>query len=437
MYLVNLKHNLLAITADHRRLFRYNSFTLLWSGQTVSVFGDAFFNLAVMWVVWSETQSTLQTAIIQAVWHIPDVLFGPLAGVLADRWNRKAIMVTTNVGAAVVVGAVALIVVSIGHLPPYVAFLAIFKLNALTAFMNPARAAVMPSVVGHDLLTTAQGLFSAAGETASLIGSAVAGLLVAKADAAWALVIDAGSFLLVSLCIALARLPGSIASPTPLGETRPKISPRSLARELYGGWRAASGMPVVRVLIWLGVLINIASFMGPLWPALVQERLGGGAASLGAIMAAAAAGGMVAGLLSGPLERRLGAGRVMVSCWSLAGVCTLGVAASTWLPITMVLEFLDTAAFTIAIVTSGAVMITSVNEEYRGRVFGISRSMSVVLIPASALIGGLIAEFVEIWIMFAGGGAFILALALLAWLNPHLRNARIYGPNLPLPQVHR
>ena len=157
MYLVNLKHNLLAIMADHRRLFRYNSFTLLWSGQTVSVFGDAFFNLAVMWVVWSETQSTLQTAIIQAVWHIPDVLFGPLAGVLADRWNRKAIMVTTNVGAAVVVGAVALIVVSIGHLPPYVAFLAIFKLNALTAFMNPARAAVMPSVVGRDLLTTAQG----------------------------------------------------------------------------------------------------------------------------------------------------------------------------------------------------------------------------------------------------------------------------------------
>ena len=90
---------------------------LLWSGQSVSYFGDAFFNLAVMWVVWSETQSTLQTAIIQAVWHIPDIIFAPLAGVLADRWDRKAIMVTTNVGAAAVVGAVALVVVLVGHLP--------------------------------------------------------------------------------------------------------------------------------------------------------------------------------------------------------------------------------------------------------------------------------------------------------------------------------
>ncbi len=90
---------------------------LLWSGQSVSYFGDAFFNLAVMWVVWSETQSTLQTAIIQAVWHIPDITFAPLAGVLADRWDRKAIMVTTNVGAAAVVGAVALVVVLVGHLP--------------------------------------------------------------------------------------------------------------------------------------------------------------------------------------------------------------------------------------------------------------------------------------------------------------------------------
>ena len=132
------------------------------SGQTVSVFGDAFFNLAVMWVVWSETQSTLQTAVIQAIWHLPDVLFSPLAGVLADRRNRKVIMLTTNLGAAAVVGAVALIVVVVGHLPPVVAFVAIFKLNGLTTFMQPARASVMPSVVGRDLLTTAQGLFATA-----------------------------------------------------------------------------------------------------------------------------------------------------------------------------------------------------------------------------------------------------------------------------------
>ena len=61
-------------------------------------------------------------------------------------------MVATNLGAAAVVAAVALIVVVAGHLPPVVAFVAIFKLNGLTTFMQPARASVMPSVVGNDLL---------------------------------------------------------------------------------------------------------------------------------------------------------------------------------------------------------------------------------------------------------------------------------------------
>lgn len=422
---MGLRQVLLNVTAGHRRLIRNRSFILLWCGQTVSVFGDAFFNLAVMWVVWSETQSTLQTAIIQAIWHLPDVLLAPIAGVLADRWDRKAIMVTTNLAAAAVVGAVALLVALIGHLPPVIAFIAIFKLNSLTTFTGPARASVIPSVVGKDLLTTAQGLFSTARETASLVGSAVAGLLVAAASAVWALVVDAASFMIVALCIALARLPGRAAAATSSSQVHIRVTPKSVARDLREGWRMASGVPVVWALLWLGALINIGSFMGPLWPALVQERLGGGAGSFGMLLAAGMAGGLLGGLVAGPLERRFGAGRVLATGWSFAGVCILGIAISTWQPVTMVLEFLETASLTASMVATGGIIVTSVPEEYRGRVFGTLRSLSVVLIPVSALVGGWVAEFVEIWIMFAAGGALTLVLALAAWLNPHVRTVRI------------
>ena len=313
----------------------------------------------------------------------------------------------------------------IGHLPPIIAFIAIFKLNSLTAFMSPARASVMPSVVGRDLLTTAQGLFSTARETASLVGSAAAGLLIAAANAVWALAVDAASFLFVALCIALAHLPGRADPSAASKEARARLSLGLVAQDLREGWRTATGLPVVRALLWLSVLINIGSFIGPLWPALVQERLGGGAGTFGVLLAAAAAGGMVGGLVAGPLERRLGAGRVLASGWSLAGVCTLGIAFSTWVTVTMILEFVETASLTASMVASGAITITAVPEEYRGRLFGVFRSMSVVLIPASALTGGWIAEFVEIWIMFAAAGVLVLALALLAWMNPHVRTVRI------------
>ena len=422
-----LKGKLLLATSGHRRLFRNRSFVLLWSGQTVSVFGDAFFNLAVMWVVWAETQSTLQTAVIQAIWHLPDVIFAPLAGVLADRWDRKAIMVTTSLAAAAVVGAMTLLVLLVGHLPPIVAFVAVFKLNSLTTFMSPARASVMPSLVGRDLLTTAQGLFATARETASLAGNAAGGLLIATAGAVWALAVDAATFLFVALCIALARLPGRAipAAASNSTETRFRFTPKSIIDDLHAGWRTAAGLPVVWALLWLGVLINIGAFMGPLWPALVQERLGGGAGSFGLLLAAGTAGGMLGGLAAGPLERRFGAGRVLAAGWSLAGFCTLGIAVSTWVPATMALECVETAGITASMVASGAIAVTAVPEQYRGRVFGTMRSLSVVLIPASALAGGWIAEFVEIWVMFAAGGALLLALSLAAWTNPHVRGARV------------
>ncbi len=422
---MGFKGKLLHVTSGYRRLSRNSSFALLLSGQTVSYFGDAFFNLAVMWVVWSETQSTLQTAIIQAIWHLPDIIFAPLAGVLADRWDRKAIMVKTNLAAAAVVAAVALLVALIGHLPPIIAFVAIFKLNSLTTFMSPARASVMPSVVGRDLLTTAQGLFSTARETASLVGSAAGGLLIAAAGAVWALAVDAASFLFVALCITLARLPGREAPASASSEPHFRFTAKSVVRDLREGWQTATGLPVVWALLWLSVCINIASFLGPLWPALVQERLGGGAGAFGLLLAAAAAGGMCGGLVAGPLERRLGAGRILAAGWSLAGLCTLGIAVSTWLPVTIVLEFAETASLTASMVASGAITIASVPEAFRGRIFGVFRSMAVVLIPVSALGGGWIAEFVEIWVMFTAGGVLVLALALAAWANPHVRTARI------------
>ena len=286
-------------------------------GQTASVFGDAFFNLTVMWVVWSETQSTLYTAVVQAVWHIPDVIFAPVAGVLADRLDRKAIMVATNVTAAAVVVAVAVVIIAVGHLPPVVAFVAVFKLNSLTAFLNPARASVIPSIVGRDLLTSAQGMFSTARQVAFMVGNAAAGLLIAVAGAVWALVIDAISFVFVSLCIAVARMPGRTT--TSSGEVSPGLSVRSVALDLRDGWRTASRQPVVRALLWLGVFINVGSFMGPLWPALVQKQLGGGAAAYGLLEATGVAGGMLAGLLAGSIERRVGAGRTIALGWGWRG----------------------------------------------------------------------------------------------------------------------
>lgn len=424
---VDFKHRLLLATEGYRRLFRNRSFVLLWCEQTVSDFSASFFTIAVMWAVWSETESTLQTAIIPAIEHLLYVIFILLAGVLADRWNRKAIMIATSLAAAAVVGVVTLLVLLLGHLPPLVAYVAIIKLISLTIFTDPARASIMPSLVGRDLLTTAQGLFSTGRKMAQLVLNAAIWLMFAAVYTVSALAVDAALFLFVALCIAVACLPGRAApiAASTSNDSRLWLSPRSVARDLRAGWCTVLSVPVVRALLWLSVLTNIGAFMIALWPALVQGPLGSGTGSLRLLLVAGTTGGMLGGLVAGPVERRFGAGRVLAAGWSLAGVCTLGIALSIWVPVTLALESAASAALTVSMVASGAIAITAVPEEYRGRVFGTFRSLSVVLFYVSFLAGGWIAEFVEVWVMFAAGGTILLALSLMAWANPHVRNARI------------
>jgi MFS family permease len=404
------------------KAFRNRAFVLLWSGETISTFGDAFFNIAVLWLVYTQSNSILQTAMIQVIWHLSDVLFGPLAGVLADRWDRKRIMVVTNVLAAAVVGTVATIMGIHGQVAPIIIFVTVFLLNSLTTFLAPARFSVMPTVVGRDLLATAAGLFSTAGQVAMLVGQALAGVLIAAVGAVWAVAVDAISFLLVALCIAGARIPTQLTQPT---QPAASHEHKTLLHELVDGWRAIAAQPLVQALVWLSLLINVASFMGPLYPALVHQRLHGGAAMYGTLQAMGVVGGLVGGALVGTLERRVGAGPLLVAGWSLAGVCTLGIAMLTWLPLVAILSAALVFGMAVGGVSLGALMQGLIAEHYLGRVAGITRALSVVAIPFSTLAAGWLADVLGAAPVFAIGGVWVLGVTGLAWANPQLRTARI------------
>jgi DHA3 family macrolide efflux protein-like MFS transporter len=403
----------------YRRLLHNRTLVLLWSGQTISIVGDTFFNLAALWVVYTQSGSALQTAIIQAIWHLPSVLFGPIAGTLADRWDRKRIMVASNVLSAAVVGAVAVAMPARGPVPPVVVFAAIFALNSLNTFLAPARFSIVPEVVGRDLLATATGVFTTIRHVASLLGNALAGIVIAAAGATWAVTGDAVSFLIAALSIAVAALPARTDPPSS-AEKRP-----SLLRDTVDGWRAIADLPVIRAMVWLGVLVNVASFLGPLYPALVSQRLHGSAAAFGLLEAVSVVGAMAGGALAGALERRLGAGRVLIVGWSLAGVCILGMAASTWLALTAVLEATHAFGITAGGVSIGALTAALVPETYRGRVAGITGGVAVVAIPCSALLGGWLADLLGPAPLFAIGGVWMLGVAALARSNRHVRTARI------------
>lgn len=398
------------------RLLQNPSLLLLWSGETVSVFGDEFFLLAATWVVYIQSNSILQTALIQVVWHLDRLIFSPLAGVLADRWNRKWMMVVTNLFSALVVGALAAWFALKGPFTPVAIFATVFLLNSLATFYAPASLAVLPEMVGKDALTTTSGLFSTAFQLVSIAGSALAGVVIASFGTMWALIIDAITFVYAMVAIRLAQIPQAPIEPR---------KQNSLHRDFLDGWNVLAGLPVVWALTWLGVFLNVAAFMGPLYPALVRQQLHGDAAVLGLVATLSGIGALCAGVCAGPLERAFGGGRLTAAAWSLAGISILGMAFSTIIPLTAFLEAVRAFGITIGSISSSALMQGQLPQEYRGRGVGIIRWVSVVAIPLSALLGGWLADRLGVGTLFAVGGAWILGISAVAWFNRHLRKAHL------------
>jgi MFS transporter, DHA3 family, macrolide efflux protein len=407
----------------YRRLVGVRPLRLLWAGEAVSTIGDEFFNLAVMWVIYTQSNSVLQTALVQVVWQIPDILFAPVAGAWADRLDRKKIIVVTNLLAALAVAVLAAVMAAVGHLPLAAALAAVFVLNSLTTFLRPARASIVPQLVGPAALASANGVFSSIKQTASFAGSALAGFAIALFTAVWALVVDVLSFLVVAACVWFARLPArTVESARPAGRRFPA------GAELREAWRLMLAHPVVRVTVFLSVLVNIGSMLGPLYPALVTGQLQANAAVYGSIGAAAVIGGAVGGIAAGPMERRIGAGRLMISGWLLAGAATAGIGLSTSLPLSLGLQAVIVFGMTAGGVAMGAVTGALVPENFRGRVFGLSQSLSVLLIPISALLGGLLADQIGVVPLFVGCGIWIAVLSCVALTSPHVRNVRLDTP---------
>lgn len=399
----------------YKRLFHNPSLLFLWSGETISDFGDEFFLLAASWIVYIQSSSILQTALIQVIWHLDRIIFSPLAGILADRWSRKRIMVITNLFSALVTGLLAAWFAANGPFTPEAIFVTVFLLNSLATFYAPASQAILPDMVGKEALVTTSGLFSASSQMVSIVGSVLAGLVITTLGNAWAIVVDSLTFFYAMIAIALAHLPRSMR----------KIQPgSSLHNDFSHGWKMLAGIPVVWMLTWLGVLLNVAAFMGPLYPALVRQQLEGNATILGLIATLSGIGALCAGLCAGPLERTIGAGRLIAAGWSIAGLSIIGMAFSRTVLFTAPLEGLRACCITISTITSGSLMQGLLPEEYRGRGIGIIRWLSVMAIPVSALLGGWLADRLGVAILFAAGGCWILGISAIAWLNHTVREAR-------------
>lgn len=229
-------------------LFRIPDFRLLWTGQVVSQFGDALTNLALLLAAERLTGSTAVVAATAVAIALPQLLFGLVAGVYVDRWNRRRVMIVSDlVRAVLVLGFVAVT----GPERIWLMYVVAFAQAGVGTFFNPAKTALLPDVVGRDHLLQANSVSETARVLVGVAGTAVAGFVVAIAGVVWpAFVMDAATFVASAILISRMRVNG--APPVAASEGRPLAEVFAGLRILAGS-RALVGVLVAGSVVMLGL----------------------------------------------------------------------------------------------------------------------------------------------------------------------------------------
>ena len=375
----------------------YRNFRLIWIGQVVSVIGDGMQRVALLWWARQVGGNTLLTAVALST-IIPVVVCSPFGGWLADRFDRRALMIAADLGRLALTVALAL-VVGVEHVSPALVCVLVALSAMCAAVFDPTYSAAVPTLIEGEHRAAANGLNMANSAVGGLIGPLVGGVLVAVFDVTGVMVINAATFAWSALFIAMSRVP------KPIGATR-------AARDLFSTKAAMKSIVrdrQLRRLVGLASVLNMVAAPVPLLVvALAVDRFRVGSAGYGLLSVMVSVGILAGSLLAG----RFAKGAISFPML-LTGSC---LAAAGLLPFVGTAAVFVVGGFAIAI--ANTLLITSLQNlvapEVQGRVFGTLGAISEGLRPAGLALGAPLLAVAGVSGAFIVVGAGVV-LATLAW----------------------
>jgi MFS family permease len=386
-----------ALNHPYVRLATNGPFTAMWLGQVVSSLGDRVHQVALVFLVARATNySPRALGVVFAAMTVPNFLVGPLAGALVDRWDRKRVMVGSDLIRA---GIVCLIPVASG-IGVGIVIALVFALAAVSSFFRPARAAALPQVVPDADLLTANSAMWIADTVSDLVGYSLGGLFVAFLGSSLALAfwIDGASYLASAALVAAVVIPPLVrAGAGAAGEGVPEVPAQtSIRTEMAQGWRFLRAETVLLATTIQAVVAEygIGALMA-LSPLLIASLVVGGtdaAAAYGFFEMAMGLGLVVGGVVLGGLAARLPKGPAIIVAFTAFGLVLVAFALTGNLLVAMVLA----AAFGLAnaafVVPSQTLFQQRTPGEMLGRVVAIRLAVVNGVLAVSMATSGALAQ---------------------------------------------
>ncbi|GGU26819.1 MFS transporter [Streptomyces lavendofoliae] len=405
---------------------RHRNYRLLFISFVISMLGDGVWLVALPWVAMELGGNSSDLAMVvgaESVGLISCVLIG---GALADRYPRKLVIGWSYTAAFTVLAALAVVHVT-GSLQIWQLVGAAFVLGAAAAISGPASDAFTPDLVPKDDLHAANAMESVVRSLAvRMVGPAVGGLLISLIDALSIIVLNAVSFGVAALCVAMILVPRSAGTAGEGDATAEAdgVPYREALRYLF------SERWLWVLIVWSGVVLLLQS--GPrqiLLPFVIHNDLGGDARDYGTLIAVTGIAAVVGSLVLASRKPPRDYPRRMLLAWT-AGAAPLALMVfvpSFWmlLPLGAMYGFFST----VGNVYWSTLVQTSVPNAVRGRVISIDWLGSLALVPLSAVLAGLSPDRdFMVWLFVLGGVLpVLLTLATVRWVD--LRALRPDGPD--------
>ena len=381
----------------------------------VSQLGDWALLLALPLFVYSRTHSITSTGALVTVQLLPRLVFSPIAGVLADRWNRKLTLIGADVFRA---GLLLLLVAMAAGAPLGLVYaVALLEASASQLFVA-ADGALLPVIVRRENLLRANSLLSVGTSTIRLVGPPAGGLLFAVLGLTASAIVDSGSFVLSALLLLGIRLPAAARTAAESAGGGVRSIPAAFVRELAEGVRCIVASRVFETLcLVLGTVMVAQGMLETLLVPFVVDVLHFDPTRYGVLTAAQGLGALLGALALGAVSRYLTSGRVVGAALVVAGVGLAGFVVARPLALSAATLFLLSVPLVAASAWMQVYYQEHVDNELLGRVFGLTETVSSVGILLGVGAGSLLGSHVGVVpLLLAAAGLLVVtgAVAVVA-----------------------
>ncbi len=396
--------------------YEKRNISLLWLAQIVSTAGDAIYQIALLWLVLDITGSSTITGLVAMAAFLPAMLFGLYAGVIADKFNRKLIMIFANLSQSLTVIIIP-IMLYFGYKNILLIGIFAFIRASFSTFFPPALNALVPMITSKERLVKVNSVLATSAQLAYLIGPLGAGLILSIVSIQYLFVIDSISFLFAILILIFIILPA-----------KPKVAEKqfSSVKEIFSGIKYAKENKPLGLLFIL-TIINNFFIMGPAFVGmliLVKDALGGTASQYAFVEAGLAFGMLIGSIFVYRISNRINIGKLLLIGMILDGVTysIMYFAGS----VNFVFLFIVIHALGIPMITISRTAIIQKHSpnEYHGRLFSLVHLSVIGVTALSAAVVGIAANYIDIKIIFLFIGIGAALCGVIGFLNKRLRTLR-------------